>query len=77
MVCSKEIDLDEFKELCEMIAEHDAQIPLVLQPLTRPGGLYDVNEVPVSFLEELQTIALGILKDVRIIPRLHKILNVR
>ena len=76
MVCSKEIDLDEFKELCVMIRGADSKVPLILQPIS---GDIEGHEDPVlmNLLGELQSVGLGILKDVRIIPRLHKILKIR
>ena len=76
MVCSEEIDLNEFVELCAMIGRIDPQVPLILQPIS---GEIEGHEDPVlmNLLGELQSVGLGILKDVRIIPSLHKILKVR
>ncbi|OGW86655.1 MAG: hypothetical protein A3A81_07900 [Omnitrophica bacterium RIFCSPLOWO2_01_FULL_45_10b] len=145
MVCSKEIDLGEFKELCEMIQNvitrhcptgaipilwnkinkwdcedpkeiprpslrapqsgakqslglgtgsaiselgiasastgtlprnDGIRIPLILQPMS---GEIEGHEDPelMRLLGELQTVGLGILQDVRIVPRLHKILKIR
>ncbi len=76
MVCSKDIDEREFYTYCEMIASEGQNIPLVLQPMTLGR---EVREDPVLMarLEELQVGASRILKNVRIIPRIHKILNLR
>jgi organic radical activating enzyme len=76
MICSKEIDLEEFKELCLMIKDLSLTVPLILQPIS---GEIEGHDDPalMSLLGELQTIALGMLKDVRIVPRLHKILKIR
>lgn len=76
MVCSKEIDLEEFQQLCEMIRDVNAHIPLILQPLSTDVEGYQDPEL-MRLLEELQTIGLGIVEDVRIVPRLHKILRTR
>ena len=146
MVCSKEIDLDEFRELCEMIRgvtdrhcegikctppsplvrqkmdesvlwrmgkgrdggineslnpppcsltvrqagsptggeemnnmlpRNDSRvIPLILQPISEEVEGHEDPEL-MRLLGELQVIGLGILKDVRIVPRLHKILKIR
>lgn len=87
MVCSQEIDLDEFKELCLMIKEviqgqvHNAgdlslNVPLILQPISTDMEGHE-DPVLMNLLGELQSVGLGILKDVRIIPRLHKILKIR
>ena len=76
MICSKEIDLIEFQELCAMIAHVAPRVPLILQPIS---GEVEGHEDPelMRLLGELQTIALGILKDVRLVPRLHRILKIR
>lgn len=76
MIVSKEIHLNEFQELCSMICSHDERIPLILQPIS---GTIEGHEDPVlmRLLGQLQTIALGMLNDVRIIPRLHKILKIK
>jgi 7-carboxy-7-deazaguanine synthase len=76
MVCSEEIDLNEFAELCAMIGRVDAKVPLILQPIS---GEIEGHENPalMNLLSELQSVGLGILKDVRIVPRLHKILKMR
>ena len=76
MICSREIDLGEFRELCLMIAQVDRKVPLILQPISSEVEGHDDPQL-MRFLGELQTIALGSLKDVRIVPRLHKILNMR
>ena len=76
MVCSKEIDLNEFKELCMMIKRVSAHVPLILQPVSAELEGHEDPEL-MRLLGDLQTIALGMLSDVRIIPRLHKILKIR
>ncbi|MFC1809620.1 7-carboxy-7-deazaguanine synthase QueE [Candidatus Omnitrophota bacterium] len=70
IVVSKSTDKKEFIEAVRTIAEVSKAIPLVVQPLTNQEGIS--NEV----LFELHDIALKYLNDVRIIPRLHKILNI-
>ena len=47
-----------------------------MQPIS---GEIEGHEDPelMRLLGELQVIGLGILKDVRIVPRLHKILKIR
>ncbi len=76
MVCSKEIDLSEFKELCEMIGRVDEDIPLILQPISGETEGHEDSEL-MRLLGELQTVGFGILKSVRILPRFHKILKIR
>ncbi|MBI1977742.1 MAG: 7-carboxy-7-deazaguanine synthase QueE [Candidatus Omnitrophica bacterium] len=76
MIISKEIVLEEFQNLCSMISRVDLKVPLILQPISAE---VDGHEDPdlMNLLSELQTVALGILDDVRIVPRLHKILGIR
>jgi 7-carboxy-7-deazaguanine synthase len=76
MVCSREIDFSEFKELCEMVRSVSATVPLLLQPIS---GAIEGHEdaVLMRLLDELQTIASGLLQNVRVVPRLHKILGIR
>ena len=76
MVCSKEIDLGEFQELCAMIARVDRHVPLILQPVSAEIEGHEDPEL-MRLLGELQTIGAGMLTSVRIVPRLHKILNIR
>ena len=72
----EEIDLDEFRELCTMIARVSQKVPLILQPISGEVEGHEDSEL-MRLLGELQTIGLGMLGDVRIVPRLHKILKIR
>ncbi len=115
IICSKEIDLDEFRELCTMIqavilseakdlhlsfphalggnpksgfptrlparqvkifGDDNISIPVILQPISADIEGHDDPEL-MRLLNELQTLALGVLSDVRIVPRLHKILKIK
>lgn len=76
MILSKEIDFSEYKELCSMIARINSQVPLILQPISTDIEGHEDAEL-MRLLGELQTVGLGLLEDVRIVPRLHRILKVR
>ncbi len=76
IICSKEIDLNEFNELCKMVAQINKHVPVILQPISAEVEGHDDPEL-MRLLGELQTLALGILSDVRIVPRLHKILKIK
>ena len=95
VICSKEIDLNEFQELCRMVrnvilseaknlkrdpsaAPQDDRlsVPLILQPISAETEGHEDPEL-MRLLGELQTLALGILSDVRIVPRLHKIIKIK
>ncbi len=66
------IDVDfqpgELSTTCEIIKRVDRKIPLVIQPVF---GRHIDN------LLELQRTALRVLDDVRVIPQIHKYLNIR
>ncbi len=49
---------------------------LILQPISAEIEGHEDPEL-MRLLGELQTLALGVLSDVRIVPRLHKILKIR
>lgn len=90
MALSKEIDLEEFQTLIRMVQEAALKTPVVLQPVTPPSvvagtvspwgteGL-DGHEDPelMLLLGELQRMASRLIPDVRIVPRLHRILKIR
>lgn len=76
MICSKEIDVTEFQELCMMIARTDKKVPLILQPISAELEGHEDPDL-MRLLSQLQTLALGMLDSVRIVPRLHKILKIR
>lgn len=90
IVLSKEIDLQEFQTFIRMVEEVAPKTPVVLQPVTPPSvvagmvspwgseGL-DGHEDPelMLLLGELQRSASRLIPDVRIVPRLHRILKIR
>jgi organic radical activating enzyme len=74
MVVSEALDLAEFEGLIEVVARTSAKTPVILQSLSDRMG----QEAPsgrLTFLMELQRRALKVIPDVRVVPRLHKILN--
>lgn len=62
----------ELEHACKLLARIAPNVPLVLQPLTEPGGKIDFS--PQRFME-MQQIAMDYLADVRIIPQVHKLLG--
>jgi organic radical activating enzyme len=76
IVLSKEIDPAEFESQIRLIAEIAPQIPVLLQPVSsRIEGHED--SALMNLLYELQQSASRIVRDVRIVPRFHKIFNLR
>jgi len=77
MVISKEIDIQEFRDLCMVIDKIHRQTPLILQPISEANREGHEDPALMHLLGELQQIASAILPDVRIVPRLHRILKIR
>jgi organic radical activating enzyme len=63
----------EIQRSCDIICEVDRNIPLILQPLTRPDG-----GIAISALRclEFQELAGSRVNEVRVIPQTHKFLGV-
>lgn len=76
MVLSKEIDLAEFDRLIAIIQKVDRRIPLILQPITTEIEGHEDEEL-MELLNRLQVRGAQLLENVRIVPRLHKILGIR
>ncbi len=76
LTVSESIDHDEYDRLIGIIAAVAPETPVILQPLSDVHG-EDETAGALTLLTRLQRRALGVLPDVRIIPRLHKILSIR
>ncbi len=61
----------EIERSCQMIAEIDPAIPLILQPMTLPDGTIAVSPLRALEFQELA----GRLKEVRVIPQTHKFMG--
>lgn len=68
IVIDNEMTPDEMRATCEIISRVDRNIPLVIQP---------VFGEQIPNILELQKKALDCLSDVRIIPQIHKYLNLQ
>ncbi len=66
--------LEEWQRAVQLVSEISDSIPMVLQPATAPSGELRVNIEP---LIEWQKWAKDYLKDVRIVPQVHKMLGMR
>lgn len=79
IVLSKEIDIREFQGLIQLVRETAPRTPVILQPVSSIGTAQEGHEDPqlMQLLGELQRMAARIIPDVRIMPRLHKILKIR
>ena len=63
----------EIERSCEIIADVDRAIPLILQPMTLPDGTISISSLRTL---QFQEIAGARLKEVRVIPQTHKFLGV-
>lgn len=64
---------DEINKVCDIITAADHSISLFVQPLTLPDGSLGIS---ASHILRLQELASSRLKDVRVIPQMHKLLGV-
>jgi 7-carboxy-7-deazaguanine synthase len=69
-VVTKDTVLDDILASAHTIAEFNPNIPIIIQPAS---GLFAPKS---SMLVDFQNAALGIIPDVRVIPQIHKMLQV-
>ena len=74
IVISAETTLEEFDAAINLIAETSTEILLILQPVTPVGKIQAASAEKIL---KLQAHALKILKNVRVIPQTHKLIDVR
>ena len=72
IVVSDESTTEDFDKALDIIKNVDDNILLVLQPITPMGGLHEAK--PQKMLD-WQSHALTVLKNVRVIPQTHKMMN--
>lgn len=76
IVVSRELLMEEFEKLAEIVKKIAPQIPFIIQSVSSQGeGLQD-REIS-DFVIDLQKRASMFLPNARIMPRLHKIMGVR
>ncbi len=76
MVLSKGLDVNEFEELLGIVAETAPQTPVILQPVSGDIEGHDDPEL-MEFLSYVQRLGMRLVRDIRIVPRLHRILKIR
>lgn len=82
IVVSKEIDVREFENLIQLVQGVAPRTPVILQPMS-PIPLAEYGQEGhedselMELLQELQRMAGRRIPDVRILPRLHRILKIR
>ncbi|HTL47044.1 MAG TPA: 7-carboxy-7-deazaguanine synthase QueE [Verrucomicrobiae bacterium] len=76
IVLSKEIKISEFENQVNLVARLAPAMPVILQPISAEIEGHEDADL-MKLLGELQTLASRKLSSVRIVPRLHRILNIR
>lgn len=76
IVLSKEIDFDEYEKEIRIIADINTQIPVILQPISSRIEGHEDPEL-MALLSQLQKLGSKWVRDIRIVPRFHKIFNLR
>ncbi len=71
-VCAAATTDGEVEAMAQRVGEIDRDIPLVLQPATSPDGHLEIGWGRLAALEQL---CAHFLKEVRMIPQVHKLLN--
>ncbi|MBF0386871.1 MAG: 7-carboxy-7-deazaguanine synthase QueE [Candidatus Omnitrophica bacterium] len=72
IVISSGTTMADMVQAVEMISRGDPATPLFLQP-----NHFDINNGVIHKCREFQQYALNYLSDVRVIPQIHKFLNIR
>lgn len=76
LVLSKQTDVAEFEGLMLLVRQVAPELPVILQPITTDIEGHEDQEL-MDFLAHLQRLASKKIRDVRIVPRFHKILKIR
>lgn len=76
IVLSKEIDLQEFDSLIQIVKEEAAELPVILQPISTEIEGHEDPDL-MTLLWDLQRRASRQVSRVSIVPRFHKILKIR
>jgi len=71
-VISNKTSMEDIIKAVEIITKGDPAMPFFLQP-----NYYDINNNVMAKCRDFQQYALNYLSDVRIIPQLHKFMNIR
>ncbi|MFH0772665.1 MAG: 7-carboxy-7-deazaguanine synthase QueE [Candidatus Omnitrophota bacterium] len=75
VVITAETKISDFIKAVELVESVRKSVPFILQPVSGFNGFEKIADS--AFLIDLQRRALARLRDVRIIPQLHKIMGLR
>jgi organic radical activating enzyme len=71
-VISTQTSMEDIVKMVEMICQGDPTIPLFLQP-----NHFEIENGVIDKCQEFQQYCLNYLADVRVIPQMHKFMNLR
>jgi 7-carboxy-7-deazaguanine synthase len=71
-IIAKDTQKEDITQMVELLARRDVEILLVLQP-----NSFDLGDGVIDRCLEFQNYCLRYLKDVRVVPQLHKFINLR
>ena len=71
-VISRSTTMEDIVKAVDMISKGDPTMPFFLQP-----NHFDINDGVIDKCREFQQYALNYLSDVRIMPQMHKFMNMR
>ncbi|UCE19974.1 MAG: 7-carboxy-7-deazaguanine synthase QueE [Gemmatimonadota bacterium] len=74
IVVTETTELNEFEEACLHISKIGSHIPIVVQPVTATSAIKSPSS---DFLLRLTSIALDYVDDVRVIPQIQRLLELR
>ncbi|MBI3316998.1 MAG: 7-carboxy-7-deazaguanine synthase QueE [Candidatus Omnitrophica bacterium] len=76
IIVSKDLFFPEFEEALKLIEKYAPGSPVILQPVSNQREGHEDLEL-MDFLMEMQKRGMAIHRDLRILPRFHRILNLR
>lgn len=74
IVITKKNEEDELRKALKIIREINPEIPLILQPVSK---IRNIKPPTSDKILKFQEISQNILKNVRVIPQVHKILKIK
>ncbi|MBN1688502.1 MAG: 7-carboxy-7-deazaguanine synthase QueE [Candidatus Omnitrophica bacterium] len=77
LAISRDLQFENYERLIRMIAVAEIQVPVILQPVSTSGSEGHEDPELMSMLQSLQSFGAKWIRDIRVVPRLHRILKIR
>ena len=75
IIVTHKTGIEDIRRAVDIVKETDCEIPLCIQPAFSRNGIKQM--VSGKILMKFQEIALKNLKDVRVIPQIHRVLKIK